>query len=451
MKPEAEKSAKAYILVIDDDPVTLKNIRRILENDGYSVSTFSDPERALKRMDEKVYDLVVSDVRMPGLDGLSVVEKVKGRFPLTEIILITGYASLEGAVEATKRGAYHYLAKPFTPEVLRKVVAKALEEKRVRDEAEKSISSGRVLIGKSVKIREVEQLIEKIAPLDCNILITGDSGTGKELAAKSIHSHSSRAEGPFVAFNCGGFSEELIANELFGHERDAFTGARTRKIGIIETANGGTLFLDEVGEMPVSMQVKLLRVIQERELMRVGGLSPVPLDIRVIAATSRDLKTAVTEGTFRQDLYFRLNVVNINLPSLADRKEDVALLAYHFLAKFQRRTGKTVEAIASDALNILVNYAYPGNVRELENIMERALALCDGHTIRTRDLPEDLERVDLHIFERPDSHLMTLEELERDYIRHVLHLRGGVKGDAARVLGIDRASLWRRMKKYDLE
>jgi len=355
MKPEAEKSAKAYILVIDDDPVTLKNIRRILENDGYSVSTFSDPERALKRMDEKVYDLVVSDVRMPGLDGLSVVEKVKGRFPLTEIILITGYASLEGAVEATKRGAYHYLAKPFTPEVLRKVVAKALEEKRVRDEAEKSISSGRVLIGKSVKIREVEQLIEKIAPLDCNILITGDSGTGKELAAKSIHSHSSRAEGPFVAFNCGGFSEELIANELFGHERDAFTGARTRKIGIIETANGGTLFLDEVGEMPVSMQVKLLRVIQERELMRVGGLSPVPLDIRVIAATSRDLKTAVTEGTFRQDLYFRLNVVNINLPSLADRKEDVALLAYHFLAKFQRRTGKTVEAIASDALNILVN------------------------------------------------------------------------------------------------
>jgi len=451
MKPEAEKSAKAYILVIDDDPVTLKNIRRILENDGYSVSTFSDPERALKRMDEKVYDLVVSDVRMPGLDGLSVVEKVKGRFPLTEIILITGYASLEGAVEATKRGAYHYLAKPFTPEGLRKVVAKALEEKRVRDEAEKSISSGRVLIGKSVKIREVEQLIEKIAPLDCNILITGDSGTGKELAAKSIHSHSSRAEGPFVAFNCGGFSEELIANELFGHERDAFTGARTRKIGIIETANGGTLFLDEVGEMPVSMQVKLLRVIQERELMRVGGLSPVPLDIRVIAATSRDLKTAVTEGTFRQDLYFRLNVVNINLPSLADRKEDVALLAYHFLAKFQRRTGKTVEAIASDALNILVNYAYPGNVRELENIMERALALCDGHTIRTRDLPEDLGRVDLHIFERPDSHLMTLEELERDYIRHVLHLSGGVKGDAARVLGIDRASLWRRMKKYDLE
>lgn len=451
MKPEAEKSAKAYILVIDDDPVTLKNLRRILENGGYSVSTFSDPERALKRMDEKVYDLVVSDVRMPGLDGIALMEKVKGRFPFTEIILITGYASLEGAVEATKRGAYHYLAKPFTPEDLRKVVAKALEEKRLRDEAERSISSGPVLIGKSAKIREVEQLIEKIAPLDCNILITGDSGTGKELAAKSIHSYSSRAKGPFVAFNCGGFSEELIANELFGHERDAFTGARARKIGIIETANGGTLFLDEVGEMPVSMQVKLLRVIQERELMRVGGLRPVSLDIRVIAATSRDLKTAVTEGTFRQDFYFRLNVVNINLPSLADRKEDIALLAYHFLAKFQRRTGKTVEAIASDALNILINYAYPGNVRELENIMERALALCDGHTIRTRDLPEDLERVDLHIFERPDSHLMTLEELERDYIIHVLHLSGGVKGDAARVLGIDRASLWRRMKKYDLE
>ncbi len=448
---EKRTTLKAEIMVIDDDSVTLKNLRRILENDGHAVSTFTDPERALKRMDEKGYDLVVSDVRMPGMDGLSVMEKVKGRFPFIELILITGYASLEGAVEATKRGAYHYLAKPFTPEDLRGVVSKALEEKRLRDEARDVTNNGHVLIGKSAKIREVEQLIERIAPLECNILITGDSGAGKELAARSIHSQSKRAAGPFTAFNCGGFSEELVANELFGHEKDAFTGARSRKIGILETASGGTLFLDEVGEMPLSMQIKLLRVIQERELIRVGGVSPVPLDIRVIAATARDLKTAVTEGIFRQDLYFRLNVVNINLPRLAERKEDIALLAYHFLAKFQRRSGKTVKAISSDALNILINYAYPGNVRELENIMERALALCDGHTIQVHDLPEDLGKVDLHIFERTDSPLMTLEELERDYIRHVLHLSGGAKGEAARILGIDRASLWRRMKKYDLE
>lgn len=448
---EAEKQAKAEILVIDDDPISLKNLRRILENEGYLVSTFSDPVRALSKMEQKAFDLVLTDIRMPGLDGLEVLERVKSRFPMTEIILITGYASLEGAVDATKKGAYHYLAKPFTPEQIRNVVAVALEEKRIRDEAEISISNGRVLIGKSAKIREIEQLVEKIAPLDCNVLITGDSGTGKELVARSIHIRSKRAGGPFVAFNCGGFSEELIANELFGHERDAFTGARSRKIGIIETANGGTLFLDEVGEMPISMQVKLLRVLQERELIRVGGTSPIPLDIRVIAATARDLKTSVAEGIVRQDLYFRINVVNIVLPRLSERKEDIPLLAYHFLAKYQRRTGKSIKAISPEALSILTNYLYPGNVRELENIMERALALCDGSSIRVRDLPEDLRNVDLKIFQRPENSSMTLEELERDYIIHVLRLTGGAKGDAARILGIDRASLWRRMKKYNIK
>jgi DNA-binding NtrC family response regulator len=448
---EAEDQAKADIIVIDDDPIALKNLRRILESEGYGVSTFSDPVRALRKMEQKAYDLVLTDLKMPGLDGLEVLEKVKSRFPFTEIIVITGYASLEGAVEATKKGAYHYLPKPFTPEQIRKTVAVALEEKRIREEAEKSINNGRVLIGKSAKTREIEHLIEKVAPLDCNVLITGDSGTGKELVARAIHIRSKRAGCPFVAFNCGGFSEELIANELFGHEREAFTGASTRKLGIIETADGGTLFLDEVGEMPISMQVKLLRVLQERELIRVGGTSPIPLDIRVIAATARDLKASVAEGIIRQDLFFRLNVVNIVLPKLSERREDIPLLAYHFLAKYQRRTGKNIKAISPEALSILTNYLYPGNVRELENIIERALALCDGRSIRVRDLPEDLRNVELQIFERPGNPTMTLEELERDYITHVLRLTRGAKGEAARILGIDRASLWRRMKKYNIK
>ncbi|RJR26661.1 MAG: sigma-54-dependent Fis family transcriptional regulator [Desulfobacteraceae bacterium] len=451
VKIKTQEDLQAAIMVIDDDPITLKNLRSILEKVGHSVSTFRDPIRALKSLDESPCDLVISDVRMPGLDGLSVMERIKGRFPHTEIILITGFASIDGAVDATKRGAYHYLSKPFTPEELRRVVSDAVREKTMREQAEASVINGPVIIGDSLKIREIEDLILKIAPLDCNVLITGDSGTGKELVARSIHSHSSRADKPFVAFNCGGFSEDLIANELFGHEKDAFTGARSRKIGIIETANKGTLFLDEVGEMPLSMQVKLLRVLQERELMRVGGVNPVPLDIRVVAATARELKVAAAEGVFRQDLYFRLNVINIAMPRLSERKEDIPLLVYHFLYKFQRRTGKAVKAVSAGAMNVLSSYAYPGNVRELENIMERALALCDGNTIQIRDLPPDLGKVELYYFDRPDSSLMTLEELERDYIRHILVIAGGVKSDAARILGIDRVSLWRRMKKHGLE
>jgi transcriptional regulator with PAS, ATPase and Fis domain len=283
------------------------------------------------------------------------------------------------------------------------------------------------------------------------VLITGESGTGKELVARSIHALSQRVKGPFVAFNCGAFSDDLIANELFGHEKEAFTGALTSKPGLLETANSGTLFMDEIGDMPPSMQLKLLRVIQEREVTRVGGTRPVALDVRIIGATARDLKEGVAEGLFRQDLYYRLNVVNIDLPKLSERKEDIPLLAYHILEKLKRRMKKAITDISGHAMNLLQGYAYPGNVRELENILERAVAMAQSGVIQAWDLPPDVESLEVYSYERTNGGLLKLEELEQDYISHVLKLCGGSRTKAAEILGIDRASLWRKMKKYGLD
>ena len=460
MKPEQQNVQDVppgCVFVIDDDPLTLKNLRRILEKDGHSVSTFTNPFRALKRLEEDPCDLVISDVRMPYMDGVTVLDHIKRSAPDIGVILITGYASLNGAVRATKLGAYHYLEKPFTPEQIRELAREVLTEKSLRDrcllksgEPEGS-SQDSLIIGDSPKMARVAEVIYQIAPTDCNVLITGESGTGKELAARALHAHSHRKNGAFMAFNCGAFSEDLIANELFGHEKDAFTGANGHKSGLLAAADGGTLFLDEIGDMPPSMQVKLLRVIQEREFIPVGGTRPIPLDIRIVAASAKDLKTAAAEGAFRQDLYFRLNVVSVVLPRLAERKRDIPLLAYHFLERFRRRTKRKIRAISREAVDLLQNYPFPGNVRELENILERAVALCREEVIQVTDLPPDLAEVELYSYQRPAGDLLNLAELERDYIRHILSITGGVRTRAAEVLGIDRASLWRKMKKYGLE
>jgi DNA-binding NtrC family response regulator len=445
------------IVVVDDDPLALKNLRRILENEGHRVSTFNNPLRALKRLEEEHCDLIISDIKMPYMDGLALLNKAKQLVPNIGVILITGYATLDGAVEATKLGAYHYLAKPFTPEQVRKLVKQALKDKYLMDESARqekgqgSSGLGPVIIGRSPKMVQVAEVIRQIAPAECNVLIMGESGTGKELVARAIHAQSARTRGPFVAFNCGAFSEELIANELFGHEKEAYTGAISRKLGLLETANGGTVFLDEIGGMPLSMQIKLLRVIQEREVIPVGGTRPTALDIRIVAATAEDLKAAVNDGAFRQDLYFRLNVVSIVLPRLAERRQDIPLLGYHILEKFRRRTKKKAKAISQEAMTLLENYAFPGNVRELENILERAVAMCQGEVIQVHDLPPDLAEVELYSYHRAGRALLNLEELEQDYIRHILQLTGGVRTRTAEILGIDRASLWRKMKKYGLE
>jgi transcriptional regulator with PAS, ATPase and Fis domain len=282
-------------------------------------------------------------------------------------------------------------------------------------------------------------------------MITGASGTGKELVARSIHELSDRAHGPFVAFNCGALTETLIDNELFGHEKGAYTGAEKGSPGLIEVANGGTLFLDEIGEIPHAMQVKLLRVLQEKELLRVGGRHPIALNVRVITATAKDPKTAVADGSLRTDFLFRINVFHIELPLLSEHREDIPLLAYHILNRLKTRGSKPISAITQNAMTLLTHYAYPGNVRELENILERAVAVCSGQMIRVSDLPADLSEFELLAYHRPEGQLMTLEALEQDYISHVLRLTDGVRNRAAEILGIDRASLWRKIKKFGLE
>lgn len=451
---------KRHIVIIDDEQITLKQLRRILEKEDYHVSAFSNPQRALQHIEQTPCHIVITDVRMPGMNGFELMTRIKAHFPDMEVILITGYSSLDDAVEATKEGAFYYLAKPFTPDQVREKVRDALklrQAKKIVSGIESDNSSAKtrdtqssVIIGQSTKIREVVSIIQQIGPTDCNVMITGDSGSGKELVAREIHASSRRANGPFLAFNCGAIAESLIDNELFGHEKGAFTGAESRTTGLLEAASGGTLFLDEIGEMPHAMQVKLLRVLQERELIRVGGSRSIPIDVRIVSATALDMKTAVNGGAFRKDLYFRINVVNIKLPGLSERKEDIPLLAYHILSHLNQRGCKEISAISQKAMSILGNYAFPGNVRELENILERAVAICKGEVIRACDLPPDLIEFELQTYRPPDEQLMTLSELEQDYISHLLKITGGVRTKTAEILGIDRASLWRKMKKYNL-
>ncbi len=448
---------KAHIFVIDNDPVIIKNLRRITEKAGHRVSTFTNPARALTRLKNHGCDLIISDMTMPYMNGTVLLDKAKQIVPDIEVILTTSSPTLKEAVEITKHGAFYYLPKPFSPNRIIKLIEEALQQSLLftknpfgtHDHIDDNTRP--VMIGISPKILQIGNIIRRIAPSECNIIITGESGTGKELAARAIHCYSSRASKSFVAFNCGALSEELIANELFGHEKEAFTGAQNVKPGLIETANGGTLFLDEIGDMPFSMQTKLLRVIQERELFRVGGTKTIELDIRIVTATAQDMEASVKAGIFRRDLYYRLNVVNIVLPPLRERPEDIPVLTYYLIKKIAFRMKKEVKSISQNAMDVLKDYAFPGNIRELENIIERAIAICTGKTIHKRDLPPDIIGLKVHSYKKRRTNLLTLEEMERDYIAHVLSVTGGIKTKASEILGIDRSSLWRKMKKYGLQ
>ena len=373
------------------------------------------------------------------------------------MILITGYGSIPTAIEAVKKGAYHYLEKPIRPDEMMHLTRQAIEKKRLREQVKeleariKRNIKEPLLIGQSRNMVEVAKLIKQVAKVGCNMLITGESGTGKELAASMIHYHSPRGNKKFLAINCGGFAEDLLANELFGHEKDAFTGASSTRPGLLETASDGTLFLDEIGDMPPSMQVKLLRAIQEQEIIRVGGTGPIPIDVRIISATNQDLKKAVSAGVFRQDLYYRLNVVSIAIPPLRERREDIPLLAHFFLDRAAKRSHRKFDRFSDEAMDALKSYYFPGNVREFENIIEHAVAMARGDTIGLKDLPPDLSEMDIFSFEQPDTQVVPLREMERNYIQWVLNRVDRNKTRAAKLLGIDRSSLWRHLRNSEIE
>ena len=450
-------AAASTILIVEDEAIARKNLDHILKKEGYQTIAVDSGVRAIELMQTTTVDLVVTDLKMEKIDGMAVLEKTRELLPDTEVILITGYATVNSAVRALKKGAYHYIAKPYKIDEVRKIVAEALLKRQLLIENRKLKTSlkspGEVpfIVGNSDAMIEVKKTIRQIAPSDTNVLILGESGTGKELAAKAIHHLSGRSENKFVAFNCGSFTEELMANELFGHEQGAFTGAQQKKAGLLEIADGGTIFLDEVGDMPIAMQVRLLRAFQEKIFYRVGGTAPISTDIRFIAATHRDLSKDVADGHFRQDLFYRLNVISLHLPPLSKRPSDIPLLAHFFLEQKNQSMKKDVTAIDTEAMKLLTRYAWPGNVRELENIIERALAFQNGPQITVDNLPDDIRNLSIETYRYSPDGTPTLEEQEKRYIQWVLEKCGGNKTQAAKTMGIDRVSLWRKIKRYHLE
>ena len=442
------------IAIIDDELTVRQRLKPFLEKEGYEVETFESAQSFWARAARVPFSIVFLDIKLPDANGMEVLEHLKGRQKNVEVIMITGYGSIDSAIKAIKRGAYHYVGKPFKMEEIlvlangaREKIALREENERLRDAlGEEGVLEG--FVGASAAMQEIFRMIKKVAPVNCNVLLQGESGTGKELVARSIHRLSPRRKGPFVSFNCGGFTEDLICNELFGHEKGAFTGATITKIGLLESAAGGTVFLDEIGEMPPSMQVRLLHVIQEKKILRVGGTKPIALDVRIIAASNQDIKKATTAGAFREDLFYRLNVVTLYLPRLSERKDDIPLLVSSFIEKYRRPFGKKVKRIAPQSLDILMHYNYPGNVRELENIIQRAVALAEGEVIRLEDLPSDLQKLEFNTFE--GEGLLTLEEVEKQHVARVLEKTGHNKGLSSKILNVPRTTLWRKMKKFGL-
>ena len=443
------------ILVADDDATHREVLRTLLEEWGYAVREAVDGEHAVALCRKQPFDLVLMDVRMPKKSGLEALKEIKVHNPAVPVLIMTAFSEVAAAVEAIKSGAYDYLTKPLDFEklkvVLRNVFAHVglIRENATLSRSLAATEAQTGMVGRSESMRALWEMVRTIAPTDATVLITGESGTGKELVAKAVHAASRRARGPFVAVNCAALTESLLASELFGHEKGAFTGADKKHEGHFLKADGGTLFLDEIGEMPLSMQVKLLRVIQEREVLSVGGNKAVPVDVRIIAATNRDLAKEVAAGTFRQDLYYRLNVVTLALPPLRERADDIPLLAQHFMARFADKNNKNIKGFTPGAMDRLVRYAWPGNVRELENVIERASILLLGEHISERELPERFAASQGDaLTDALTTDCPTLEDVERAVILKTLKRFGGNKTEAAKALGITRKTLHAKLSKY---
>ena len=455
---------RPVMLVVDDDPGASGLLQEIFQREGYDVTTAARGADAIRLAGTRAFDVVLSDVKLPDIDGLEVLRRLRKEQPDLTVILITAFGTVETAIRALHEGAYDYVRKPFKVDEVTRCVARAMERRRLlREQGE---SSGQPLpratvpsiVGSNPAMVELFKLALRVAGTRSSVLIRGESGTGKELIARTIHSHSARREQPFVAVNCTSLSETLLETELFGHVKGAFTGATERRPGLFLEANHGTVFLDEVGDMSLSMQAKLLRVLQEHEVKPVGGTETVPVDTRVVAATHRDLESLVHAGRFREDLYYRLNVVSLKVPPLRERPDDVPLLAAHFLRQYSAQSGRPVHGFSREAMAALVHYGWPGNVRELENVVDRAVALATGSVAEEADLPDKLlgavQGLDspappageplLGLRDRPP-----LGEIVRRYVLGVLAEVGGNKSEAARVLGVPRRSLYRMIDRYE--
>jgi len=446
---------RAKILVVDDEEDILNILKFILEKEGYEVDTALNGEIALKMLEKKNYDLVLTDLKMPGIDGIKVLEKTKEMRPSTEVILMTAYASIESAVEAIKKGAADYIVKPFINEDLKMRIHRVLEHRKLQKEVEvlkhqlSQRLKGDIFFGTSPQMQEILKLLEKIIPTKSTVLILGESGTGKGVLAEFIHYNSPRKDRPFISINCSAIPENLLESELFGYKKGAFTGAVSDKKGLLELADKGTLFLDEIGDMPLNLQAKLLKFLESGEFIPLGDTVKKQVDVRIIAATNKDLEALVKEGKFREDLYYRLNVIEIKIPPLRERKEDIPALVYFFIEKLSKEHGKAIKGVTSEALTYLINYPWPGNVRELKNVIERAIILATGEYITVEELPERI-RGERETFSSTKTLKEALEEFEKNIIYNTLKQCSFNKEAAAKILGIDLATLYRKLKKYQL-
>jgi DNA-binding NtrC family response regulator len=445
------------ILVVDDDTEMRELVRDILQDRGHQITAAANGDEALKRLSEGDYAAVLTDLRMKGMQGTELLAEVKRLYPDVSVILMTAFGSVDTAVEAMKHGASDYLTKPVKSEELVRVVERVVREaglrrevNRLRKEVHKEYSFHHIL-GKSKAIQVVFDLIRRVADSPTNVLITGESGTGKELVAKAIHYNSDRKDAPFIPVNCAAIPEQLLESELFGHMRGSFTDAKMDKRGLFEEAQKGTLLLDEISELPLILQAKILRAIQEKEIRRVGANKPVPVDVRIIAATNLNLSEEVKAKRFRDDLYYRLNVIEIKLPPLRERREDIPLLVDAFLKKCGEVRGKAVKGVGEAALAMLMDYAWPGNVRELENVIERAVTLTRGDKISPDDLPPAVQgaRGDRRVLDEAAEKTLPLHEIEKEYIKKILEKTGGNKYQAAHALGIDRKTLYRKLAEIE--
>lgn len=445
---------KGKILLVDDEANTLKVLSAILKKSGYEVYTARTAEEALDKTAKLDFDTVITDYKLPGMTGAELLDALKENGCRVPVVMLTAYGTIEKAVDAMKRGAFNYLTKPVNPDELLTVTREAVEKHHLMVEnitlksQLRERNSYKNIIGKSHVMQDIFNLIDTVSKSNSNVLIIGESGTGKELVARAIHYESSRSECPFIPIDCAALPEELLESELFGHEKGAFTGAYEQKIGQIELANGGTVFLDEIGELSLNIQKKFLRFLQEREILRVGGKNRIRVDVRIIAATNRDLESEVKKGTFREDLFYRLNVVTMHIPPLRERKEDIPILAVHFLNKFNIANNKAIAALDTDVLRAFMEYDWPGNVRELQNVIERAVVLCPSDIITMKYLPRSIREI--HTEDIASLQEFNLMATERKLLLNALEKTSWNQTKAAEVLGISRKQLRTKMKHHGL-